>query len=175
MHNTPNSEATKQRIRKSILENYRTGRSVTSHPEHVVYYSMLSRCSDPDDKYYGGQGIKVCDRWKESFFNFLEDMGPRPAGQTSSGQRVMYTIERKDGSKDYSPENCYWATWDVQGQNRKKPTRFSQASIASRFQPGPSQHRGSFWITNGSSNQRVRDKQIPDGWRVGFTTLRKAA
>jgi hypothetical protein len=63
-----------------------------------------------DYAYYGLAGIKICDRWLQSFDNFVADMGLRPEGMT---------LERKDVNADYSPENCMWATREVQSRNKK--------------------------------------------------------
>lgn len=79
-----------------------------------AWRSMKSRCYNKNvDSYpiYGGKGIKVCSRWKNSFENFLEDMGEPPDSKSS--------LDRIDGSKDYSPENCRWATATQQVINRR--------------------------------------------------------
>jgi hypothetical protein len=58
---------------------------------------------------YGGQGIAVCDQWRDSFETFLQDMGERPLGTT---------LERKKNSLGYDPDNCVWATPKQQARNR---------------------------------------------------------
>lgn len=82
--------------------------------ENWVWHSMIRRCTNPNQKNwvrYGGRGIKVCDRWLNSFEDFLVDMGRMPSPD--------HTIEREDNDKDYTPENCIWATWDAQNNNKR--------------------------------------------------------
>jgi len=92
-----------------------------TYPEWEAWRSMKQRCGNPKHKwfeYYGGKGIKVCDRWGArcvGFFNFLRDMGPRP--------KPEYDCDRKDASKDYCPENCRWLhRSENRAVNRKKET-----------------------------------------------------
>jgi hypothetical protein len=78
-----------------------------------TWQGMLTRClneKDPNWKRYGGAGVTVCDRWLV-FENFYADMGERMPG---------FSLDRKDGSKGYEPENCRWATRTIQSQNQKR-------------------------------------------------------
>ena len=83
-------------------------------PEYSAYAEMKRRCFDEDRpgyKNYGGRGITVCERWLESYLNFLEDMGRRPTSR--------HSLDRIDTNKSYSPDNCRWATKKVQNNNRR--------------------------------------------------------
>lgn len=85
-------------------------------PTYATYLNMVNRCTDTGNKKYadyGGRGIKVCDRWIESFENFLSDMGTRPANRT---------LERINVEGNYELSNCRWATWKEQ-QNNKRSNR----------------------------------------------------
>lgn len=96
-----------------------TTHGMTKTAEHHIWNAMKQRCANPRDtgfKYYGGRGITVCDRWLESFEAFYADMGPRPPG---------LTLERRDNSQGYSPENCYWATHTQQQRNRRPPREWA--------------------------------------------------
>jgi hypothetical protein len=83
--------------------------------EYSVWVKIKSRCTKKSDKsycHYGGRGIKVCDRWINSFENFIEDMGYRPNSN--------YSIERIDYNKDYCPENCKWIHKSEQPKNMRR-------------------------------------------------------
>ena len=81
-------------------------------PTYHSWASIIQRCTNPNYEYYsyyGGRGIKVCDRWRK-FENFLMDMGERPKDKT---------IDRKDNDGDYTPDNCRWGTIAEQNSNKR--------------------------------------------------------
>jgi hypothetical protein len=82
--------------------------------EYRTWQGIQQRCYNPDAqnfKYYGARGIKVCQRWLESFENFLVDMGRCPPS---------LTLERNDNDGNYEPSNCRWATWSEQNRNKRR-------------------------------------------------------
>lgn len=104
------------------------GLSKTS--EYRTWAGMIHRCTNPkvnQYKDYGGRGITVCARWKESVENFVEDMGERP-----SKRLTLDRINNNDGyhcgkceecKRNGWVANCRWATWEQQAGNRRKPQR----------------------------------------------------
>jgi hypothetical protein len=90
----------------------------TGNKVYYTWQAMKDRCLKASNQMfpnYGGRGIKVCDKWLESFENFLEDMGEPPSPK--------HSIDRIDNNGNYEPSNCRWATDKEQSRN-KTNTKF---------------------------------------------------
>lgn len=89
-------------------------------PEHNAYRAMLGRCYNPcDQKFYcyGARGIRVCERWRESFLNFFADLGKKPSPKHSLG--------RVNNDGNYEPSNCRWETAEQQANNKQQLRRIT--------------------------------------------------
>lgn len=130
--------------------------SVTKHgkcgtPTYEIWKTMRQRCLNPKIKRfdsYGGRGITVCDRWLDSFENFLEDMGERPEG---------YSIDRIDNDGNYEPSNCRWAT-NRQQQRNKRTNRLITHN-------GVTQCLNAWAEQTGITRETIGDR-IKAGWTV---------
>jgi hypothetical protein len=102
----------RERLDEKVANGY------TKTTEWVIWRNVHNRCykkSDPAFHNYGARGILVCERWHKAnpdgFKNFLVDMGRRPS--------AMHSIERKNNSLGYGPDNCEWALASIQARNRR--------------------------------------------------------
>jgi hypothetical protein len=89
-----------------------------------TYHTMLKRCLDKMHKQYkgyGGRGITVCDRWRESFENFFEDMGIPPTDK--------HQIDRINNNGNYEPNNCRWVTNKENCRNKRNCKMLSYRGI----------------------------------------------
>jgi hypothetical protein len=113
-----NKEAIKAQNRKHYIDNREEKISKVRElrckkPLYDTWQGMKKRCNNPNNdnyKYYGGRGIKVCERWLNSYENFALDMGERPKG---------HTLDRINNDGNYEPSNCKWSSLSEQNSNRR--------------------------------------------------------
>jgi len=103
------------RLRASTKHGHaRKGKNTS---EYTTWINAKHRCNDPIYEHYeryGGRGISMCERWLNSFENFLADMGTKPTPK--------HSLDRINNDGNYEPRNCRWATHRIQMKNRDKPS-----------------------------------------------------
>lgn len=91
----------------------KTKHGMLNSREYYSWNAMINRCYQKNNvgfKNYGGRGIKVCKKWRNSFEAFYKDMGPRPKG---------HSLDRIDVNKGYSKSNCKWSSHKEQANNKR--------------------------------------------------------
>ena len=87
-------------------------------PEYIAWTGMKQRCHNKNArafKTWGGRGIEVCARWRNSYIAFLSDVGRRPT--------PLHSLGRIDNDGGYSPGNVRWELVETQ-QNNKRNNRY---------------------------------------------------
>lgn len=136
--------------KRQTIHGESTGKK-TIAVEYNTWNSLRARCNNPRyRKYndYGGRGISVCERWMESYSNFLEDMGRRPSPK--------HSIDRIDNNGNYEPSNCRWATFYEQMNNRRRTkyiTVFGETKAAGE------------WARIVKIPLMIIDQRIRKGWK----------
>lgn len=119
-----------------------------------AYYSMLSRCYREKDisfPNYGAKGVSVCDRWRDSFSNFYEDVGNPPTKD--------HSLDRFPDTKgNYEPSNFRWAT-DAEQQGNRSINKMLTYNNETLCAYQMAQKYGV--ITGGVFSKRIRD-----GWEI---------
>lgn len=108
-----------EKVRKATVTHGMTGSK-----ELKAWYHMHDRCykeSDPKYPLYGGRGIFVCERWHKDngngFINFFKDMGNKPS--------IKHTLHRINNDIGYRPDNCVWADYEEQNNNRRNSIKIT--------------------------------------------------
>ena len=133
---------------------------MTNTKTFVSWCSMKNRCLNPNStgyKYWGGRGIKICDRWlgKNGFQNFLVDMGERPIGKS---------LDRIDSGKGYYKENCRWANSEQQNNNSRKNHLLTYQNKTQTVAQ---------WAKELNINNYIIYARIRRGWSIKMALTRK--
>lgn len=129
------------------------------HPLYTVWASMKARCYRPKHisyPNYGGRGIRVCDRWRDSFENFYADMGP-------TYQPGLEIDRHPDNDGDYEPGNCRWTTRFENNKNRRvrAACRLGHPLSGKNLFINSRGNRRCRECWNAWKRQRRRDKETP--------------
>lgn len=93
-----------------------TTHGVGKSPYYHTWWAMMQRCYNENHQNYsryGARGISVCEEWHDPT-NFVAW-----ANSTCGEKKTGFTLDRKDNSKGYSPDNCKWSTASQQQNNRR--------------------------------------------------------
>lgn len=93
-------------------------------PEYQIWRAMIQRCylkTAESYPLYAGRGISVCKRWRDSFQNFIADVGRRPSR--------VHTLDRENNAGNYEPSNVKWVTRIEQANNRRNVRRIKIGKV----------------------------------------------
>ena len=125
--------------------------------EHNTWLSMKQRCFNPNHKFYsdwGGRGITVCDRWKNSFEDFFADMGSRPSSK--------HSLDRIDNDGDYQKDNCRWSTRVEQANNKRNNRLITIGCVTLNLKQ---------WTTEMGFGEKVIFDRLKMGWSESDAVL----
>jgi hypothetical protein len=150
---------------------------------------MKKRCYNPKSNgydNYGGRGITVCKRWlipKVGFWNFLQDMGPRPSKK--------HSLDRIKTNRNYTPKNCKWSSGEEQGSNKRnnvyvvyegrkitisqlaRIVKMDNTVLTHRIQRGKMTMEEAISRPLGIKPNKKRVRHVPTG--VEYSSIREAA
>lgn len=106
-------------VTPTLISASRTTHGKSRTRQYGIWGNMIERCCNPNNDawhLYGGRGIAVCERWRQSYAAFLEDVGPRPSSK--------HSLDRINTNGNYEPGNVRWATMREQSNNRRNNKLF---------------------------------------------------
>ena len=139
---------------EAVVKSRRT-HGMSKSAEYRIWCNMRSRCGDRSSKSYpdyGNRGIAVCQRWKDSFADFISDMGMRPSS--------LHELDRMDNQGNYERSNCRWVERLVNARNKRSNHRITFNGITMCI---------SEWSEKTGLARHVIWKRLKCGWTVART------
>lgn len=107
---------------RELISNLSTTHGMSKTRFYSEWKALRRRCYGKNQKSYveyGARGIIVCDRWKDSFENFKEDMYESYLNHVAEFGEQNTSIDRIDVNGNYELSNVRWATWEEQANNKR--------------------------------------------------------
>jgi len=142
----------------TIKRNTTHGMSSTRF--YRIFYLMKGRCYDKKNdsyKYYGQQGIRVCDRWLK-FENFRDDMYESYQKHAKKYGEKDTSINRERNTENYCFENCEWNTQEKQQNNRRNNHKLTYKGQTLNICQ---------WAKKFNINRQTLSYRIDLGWSMG--------
>lgn len=101
-------------FRKDVCTKNNTTHGMYGTSEYKSWFHIITRCQNPNDKYfkdYGGRGISICQEWRDSFLAFYNHVGKRPS--------LKHSIDRINNDGNYKPGNVRWSLLVEQANNKR--------------------------------------------------------
>ena len=136
------------------------------HKTYQVWANMKDRCLNGNNHFYdryGGRGIEICDRWKTSFGNFVNDMGIKPDDKS---------IDRIDNDKGYEPFNCRWATTKEQGFNRGNSRGYTFHKWHGKYHVNIKVNGDKFYFGSYDNPEEAREVYLREKAKIHKTDIR---
>lgn len=133
----------------------RAAKQFTKHGDagarlYRIWKSMRNRCLNPNNTHwdaYGGRGITVCPEW--------DDYTVFRKWAMSHGYTDELTIDRIDVNGNYCPENCRWAAFDEQANNKRNSRLITIGGVA---------HTLAQWSAISGINRGTLKSRLKSGW-----------
>ncbi len=127
----------------------------TKTTEYRIWANIKDRCFNQGNHAYpryGGRGITMCERWRNSYVAFVQDVGRRPT--------LAHTLDRfPNNDGNYEPGNVRWATYTEQNNNRRDNRRIT---IGGETLTLPQ------WVRRSGVSESQARKRISRGWDEGL-------
>lgn len=139
-------------LRRELRRAAMTTHGQRSTREYRVWGGMKNRCFNANNKNfgsYGARGITVCERWRDSFAAFLEDMGRPPS--------ASHQIDRINNDGNYEPGNCRWAMPAENSRNRRSTVVITYDGVTKA---------ASEWANDLGMNRHAILDRLKKGWSV---------